>query len=195
MPSVPSLSGPSHHQLELRSPSCVPNTSPFQTRPNTTRSMPLVVPVTMSSTIVKGAVAQAQSTSPSSSPAAYALHPVQIKQTPLAQAARHALPALLAGFFAVRFRALVADPVSIMTTTLPLTAALQVAYAVLCLPVAGSQGGGAGARKQKARPGEGVVKKRGGGASGEGAVPSAVVVRLPTSPLSVPRSVSCIMVC
>jgi uncharacterized spore protein YtfJ len=77
----------------------------------------------------------------------------------------------------VRFRALVADPVSMMTTTLPLTAALQVAYAVLCLPVAGSQGGAGGARKTKARPGENVVKKRGGGGgAGEGAGPSAIVV-------------------
>ncbi|KAK4122415.1 mitochondrial carrier [Parathielavia appendiculata] len=143
--------------------------------------MPLVDPVTMPSTIAKGVTAQAQATSSrtTSTPplATYALYPVQIKQTPLAQAARYALPALLAGIFAVRFRALVADPVSTMSTTLPLTAALQVAYAVLCLPVAGSQGGGGakGARKHKARPGEGGPgsKKR-----PEGTGPSAVVTSL-----------------
>ncbi|KAK3898753.1 Translin [Staphylotrichum tortipilum] len=101
----------------------------------------------------------------------YALRPVQIRQTPLAQAARHALPALLAGVFIVRFRALVADPVSAMASTLPVTAALQVAYAVLCLPVAG---GSAAARKQKPRPGDGG-KKRG---AGEGAAGSAVVTAL-----------------
>ncbi len=141
----------------------------------------------MSPTLTKPAAAAQPPPPPSSNPAqpSYTLHPVQTKQTPISQTARHALPALLAALFALRFRALVADPVSAMAATLPLTAALQVAYAVLCLPVAGADGNHAkAARKPKAgtRPGEGAGKKRGGasGAGGEGGVVerNAVVVGL-----------------
>ncbi|KAH6854356.1 GPI biosynthesis protein family Pig-F-domain-containing protein [Chaetomium sp. MPI-CAGE-AT-0009] len=122
----------------------------------------------MSTTLAKGAVAQAQAqvafskTAPASP--VTTLRPVQIRPTPLAQAARHALPTLLAVLFAARFRALVDDPVSVMVTSLPLVATLQVAYAVLCLPVPGSTqgsgGSGGGARKtQKPRPGESTRRK------------------------------------
>jgi hypothetical protein len=134
--------------------------------------MPLIDPITMSSTLTKGATAQAQETP--AKPSTYALHPVQTKQTPLSQTARHALPALLAGLFAVRFPALVANPVSTMATTLPITTALQIAYAVLSLPVAGGSSTRA-ARKTKPRAGESSKKR----SSGEGvATSNAVVVRL-----------------
>lgn len=167
-------------------------------------SMALSDPATStSSTLAKGAAAQAQAHAAfaKSTPLAprTTLRPVQIRQTPVAQTARHVLPALLAGVFAVRFRALVADPVSTMaTTTLPLTTALQFAYAVLCLPAPGSSGptaagsgsaagsgaqaggggGGGGAAgtagtkaARKPRPGEGSLKKRGAAeSSGSGAI-------------------------
>ena len=144
--------------------------------------MPLVDPVTMASSIAKGATSQAQkatskttsTTASSSKDASPQLHPIPTKQTPLAQTARHALPALLGGLFLVRFRALVDDPVATMSSTLPLTAALQVAYAVICLPVAGSQNtpsGSSGSARKGPRPGE---KKR---SAGEGAGPSRVAVR------------------
>ena len=141
----------------------------------------------MSPTLTKPASAAQPPPTPPYNPAQqpYTLHPVQTKQTPISQTARHALPALLAALFALRFRALVADPVPAMAATLPLTAALQVAYAVLCLPVAGAEGDRAkAARKVKAglRSGEGAGKKRGGaGAGGEGGVVverNAVVVGL-----------------
>ena len=131
----------------------------------------------MSPTLIKSAAAAQPPPNPLSNPprATYTLHPVQTKQTPISQTARHALPALLAALFALRFRALVADPVPAMAATLPLAASLQVAYAVLCLPVAGAgaQNGNhtKAARKPKAgpRPGEGAGKKRvGAGAGGEG---------------------------
>lgn len=130
--------------------------------------MPLVDPITMSSTTTT----TAQASAPAASTPTNALRPVQIRQTPLAQAARHALPALLAGVFAVRFRALVADPVSAMATTLPATVALQVAYAVLCLPVAGGSATAAAARKQKGRVGADGKKRAGG----EGGVEGGAVV-------------------
>jgi hypothetical protein len=131
-----------------------------------------------------------QATTPPSKPAPTVLRAVQTKQTPLAQAARHATPALLAGLFALRFSALVADPVATMASSLPLAAALQAGYAVLCLPVAGSAaaaagggggsgGGGGGAKtgrkvKPVLRPGEGGgLRRRVGGGAGDG---GAVVV-------------------
>ena len=144
----------------------------------------MVDPATMSSTITKRAAAQAQATAPKASSAATQntaapttaaqLQPVQTKQTPLAQTARFALPALLAGLFLVRFRALVADPVSEMSIALPMTAALQAGYAIVCLPVAGSQNA---KPARKPRPGE---KKRPG--AGESGGPSAVAVCLYSSP-------------
>ncbi|KAL2190907.1 hypothetical protein L209DRAFT_675364 [Thermothelomyces heterothallicus CBS 203.75] len=141
--------------------------------------MLLADPVTsMSSALVKGAAAQAQAHAAFAKSAPLAprttLRPVQIRQTPLAQTARHALPALLAGLFALRFRALVADPVSTMaTTTLPLTAALQVAYAVWCLPAPGGPAAKAG---RKPRPGESSLRKRGAAeSSGSSALTTAVL--------------------
>ncbi|KAM7203699.1 Translin [Rhypophila sp. PSN 637] len=93
----------------------------------------------------KGAAAQAQF-----------LQPISLRQTPLAQSARHVFPALLATGFLVRFNALVADPVSTMKTALPAVVALQLAYAVVCLPVVGSQ---QGKPARKPRPGEKNLKK------------------------------------
>ena len=156
--------------------------------------MPLVEPITMSTTLAKGAAAQAQAQAAFSKAApvspATTLRPVQIRSTPLAQTARHALPALLAVLFGARFRALVADPVSAMATALPLVAALQVTYAVLCLPAPGStQGsggsGGSGARKsQKPRPGE-SIRRRGADAGAPNAVAvCCVVFPLPPVPCS-----------
>ncbi|KAI8633971.1 GPI biosynthesis protein family Pig-F-domain-containing protein [Xylariaceae sp. FL1651] len=73
-----------------------------------------------------------------------------------AQALRHAHPTILLAFFVIRFRALVADPVSTMWTSLPVVLALQAAYTIACLPAVGSQGAKA---TKKLRPGE---KKRAG---------------------------------
>lgn len=116
--------------------------------------MPLVDPVTMASSPTKGGATTPGVLTPAR------LLPVQIRPSPTAQTARHALPALLAAVYAVRFPALVADPVPAMASTLPVVAALQVAYAVLCLPAAGSPAKPAA----KSRPGE---KKKGAGAAGD----------------------------
>jgi phosphatidylinositol glycan class F len=73
-------------------------------------------------------------------------------------------PLLLAGLFAWRFNALVTEPVETLQTALPVVAVIQAVYAVLCLPVAGSQGAKA---LKKPRPGE--KKKTDGG-------PNALIV-------------------
>ncbi|KAK3947515.1 GPI biosynthesis protein family Pig-F-domain-containing protein [Pseudoneurospora amorphoporcata] len=136
--------------------------------------MPLVDPVTMSSSaIVKGAVAQSASTtkatsgsqgtdsttttmSTGASSSLATLRPVHIKQTLAAQTVRHALPAALTALYLLRFDALVADPVPVMRNALPVVAALQMTYALLCLPAAGEP---ASKSNRKPRPGE---KKKGG---------------------------------
>ncbi|QPH05555.1 hypothetical protein C2857_003418 [Epichloe festucae Fl1] len=100
----------------------------------------------MSSTLVKEASAQAAETKPS-----VAIHPVAIIDSPLAKSVALVRPILLAGLVALRFNALVADPVSTLRTALPGVAIIQFAYAVLCLPVVGSQ---AGKGSRKTRPGE-----------------------------------------
>jgi len=87
--------------------------------------------------------------------------------SPEAQALRHAHPVLLLALFAIRFRALVADPVPTMWSSLPVVLAVQAAYTIVCLPPVGSQGAKV---HRKPRPGE---KKK---SSLEGAGPNIAVV-------------------
>lgn len=108
--------------------------------------MPLVDPLTMSAAkgpsspnaIVKAAKAPAVS-------------PVPLHDRPLSRTVAAARPALLVALLALRFGRLVEDPVSTLTTALPVIAAVQSTYALVCLPVAGSQA------SRKLRPGD---KKR-----------------------------------
>ncbi|KAI2473197.1 GPI biosynthesis protein family Pig-F-domain-containing protein [Annulohypoxylon bovei var. microspora] len=76
---------------------------------------------------------------------------VQTIASPLAQVVRHAYPVLLISLFLIRFDSLVADPVAAMSNSLPIVMAMQVMYAVTCLPPAGSQ---ATKPAKKLRPGE-----------------------------------------
>ncbi|PNY25407.1 Glycosylphosphatidylinositol anchor biosynthesis protein 11 [Tolypocladium capitatum] len=108
--------------------------------------MPPVDPVTMSSTLAKGS-----STQGAEPKAKAAIHPVPVFDTPLAKGIAFARPAALLGLLALRFNALVAEPVSTLQSALPVVVAIQAVYAVLCLPVAGSQHAKA---TKKARPGE-----------------------------------------
>ncbi|KAM5352561.1 hypothetical protein ACJ41O_005283 [Fusarium nematophilum] len=119
--------------------------------------MPLVDPVTMSTTLTtKGAPAQ--------QPAPKAAVPaIPLLNTSAALPVSLAHQLLLAGLFVWRFDALVADPVATLQISLPVVAAIQATFAVLCLPVAGSSGAKA---VKKPRPGE--KKKTDGG-------PNAVV--------------------
>ena len=122
--------------------------------------MPLIDPVTMSSSIAQASKAQSCTSTPkdgSNLPQSHAqLQPTQVLPTQAAQTARHALPALQAAIFLFRFKSLVADPVSTMWSTLPVVAAIQAAYALVCLPVAGSS-------RPSRRPRPGEKKKDSGG--------------------------------
>lgn len=91
------------------------------------------------------------------------LQPVRLNPTAASRAARHVLPPVLAALFFAGLPRLVADPVSIMWASLPVVAFLQVLYAAVCLPMAGS----GAARARKHRPGD---KKKAADASGPGLV-------------------------
>lgn len=113
--------------------------------------MPLVDAVTMSSALTT--------------------HAVALLDTPLAKSVAAGRPALLLGLFYLRFGSLVTNPVSTLQTALPVVAVIQAFYAVLCLPVAGSQ---AAKTSRKSRPGD---KKR-----ADGTAPNAIAVRLSAIP-------------
>ncbi|KAJ6440283.1 phosphoethanolamine transferase PIGF [Purpureocillium lavendulum] len=124
--------------------------------------MPLVDPVTMSRTLAKG------SSAPSPQKEA-AIGPVAVLDTPVARPFALARPAALLALLAVRFGALVEDPVPTLKSALPVVVAVQAVYAVLCLPVAGSQHSKAA---RKPRPGE---KRK----AGDGAGPNPISVCRP----------------
>jgi phosphatidylinositol glycan class F len=79
------------------------------------------------------------------------LSPIPVFDTPLAKGISFGRIATLLGLLALRMDALITDPVLTLKTSLPVVAAIQVAYAVLCIPVAGTQVSKA---SKKARPGD-----------------------------------------
>lgn len=116
--------------------------------------MPLVDPVTMSS---PSKSPKAPSSASGKTNEAPQTHPVSVNPSAASQAARHVFPVLLGGLFYAAFSRLVADPVPIMWASLPVVALLQILYAFICLPMAGSGTG----KNRKQRPGE--KKKDGSG--------------------------------
>lgn len=125
--------------------------------------MPLVDPVTMTSASSSSKASSVSGKSVEPSP----LQPVHLHSTAASQAARHVFPVAIAGLFLAGFSHLVADPVPTMWASLPVVALLQIVYAALCLPIAGSVSG----KNKKQRAGD---KKKAGDASG----PNVVIVRL-----------------
>lgn len=110
------------------------------------RAMPLIDPVTMSSTMVKDTSTQGADTK-----SKLAISPVPINDSPLSKSIALIRPVLLLGLLGLRFDALVAEPVSTLQLALPAVAVIQAAYAITCLPVAGSQ---TTKVTKKSRPGE-----------------------------------------
>jgi len=104
-------------------------------------------PVSMSSTQTASSAASGTETKATKS----TLSPVGVFDTPLAKGISFGRIATLLGLLALRMDALITDPVTTLKTLLPVVAAIQVAYAVLCIPVAGTQLSKA---SKKARPGE-----------------------------------------
>ncbi|ODA80649.1 hypothetical protein RJ55_03608 [Drechmeria coniospora] len=124
--------------------------------------MPLVDPVTMSSTLTKGSSTQ----SIDAANRIAAINPVLVLDSPLAKRLARARPAVLLALLAVRFNALVAEPVATLQSALPVVVGIQSAYAILCLPVAGSQ------PPKKARRGD---KRKGSEVSGPNPISAAIL--------------------
>lgn len=116
--------------------------------------MPLVNPITMSS-LVKGPPSTTAATMASKP----ALQPVPIFSDPLSRTIATARPALLVALLILRFNSLMKDPVSTLKTALPVVTVVQVAYAIFCLPVAGSQ---LAKVAKKPRPGDKKKTEQGG---------------------------------
>ncbi|KAK0616061.1 GPI biosynthesis protein family Pig-F-domain-containing protein [Bombardia bombarda] len=182
--------------------------------------MPLVDPVTMSSSITKGLKSKASnssigSSSSTPSPTKQELQPVQTKQTPSAQAARYGSLALLTGVFLASFPALIAKsdddvertPVSAMRITLPVVTAIQLGYALLCLPVAGSSSsssssssqqqhhassGGSKPARKLVRPGEKKLKSS-DGAGGPNVIVASLLSLLLTAFATIPLYIAMIL--
>ncbi|KAK1543294.1 GPI biosynthesis protein family Pig-F [Colletotrichum paranaense] len=107
--------------------------------------MPLVDPVTMS------APASSKAASDAGKPKDNVLHPVQALASPAAQVVRHLQPVLISGLFLAQFSSLVTGPVRTLQNSLPIVVAIQVVYAFVSLPAAGSQ---SVRPSRKPRPGE-----------------------------------------
>ncbi|KAK8242013.1 GPI-anchor biosynthesis protein-like protein [Phyllosticta capitalensis] len=93
-------------------------------------------PATASST----ALPSSSSSSPSSSSSSKPIEPLS---TDVARIYTHLHPVLLLSLYAVQFNSIVAEPVGALAAALLPLAALQVIYATVCLPPAGSSGAGA----------------------------------------------------
>lgn len=99
--------------------------------------MPLIDPVTMSGiNSVSGEASKPKS------------FPTEFLSSDMARIVTHIQPAILLSAYYFRFNALVADPVHTLLHSLLPVALLQVAYAVVCLPAAGSN------MAKKLKPGE-----------------------------------------
>lgn len=108
--------------------------------------MPLVDPITMSSALAKDSSAQATDSKPKATIAA-----VPTFNNALSKGVSFGRVAVLLGLLAAQFNELVAQPALTLQSAVPVVAAVQVAYVVLCLPAAGSQQAKAA---KKSRPGE-----------------------------------------
>ncbi|KAG9249930.1 phosphoethanolamine transferase [Emericellopsis atlantica] len=84
------------------------------------------------------AVTKGQSASPGEAKSKPTLHPVAMADTPAAQAVSIGRPALLLGALYVRMPALINDPVAALNSALPFVVLVQIAYAAICLPIAGA---------------------------------------------------------
>ncbi|KAI6784206.1 Glycosylphosphatidylinositol anchor biosynthesis protein-like protein [Emericellopsis cladophorae] len=84
------------------------------------------------------AATKGRSASPGEAKAKTTLHPVAIADTPAAQAVSIGRPALLLGALYVRLPALINDPVAALNSALPFVVLVQIAYAAICLPIAGA---------------------------------------------------------
>jgi phosphatidylinositol glycan class F len=94
--------------------------------------------------------------------------PIETLHTDAAKLYTHIHPVLVLSLYALRFNAIVADPVPALLRTLVPLAALQIAYVAICLPPTGS----GTVMVEKKKPGE---KKK----VAERGLSRSIIVRLP----------------
>lgn len=85
--------------------------------------------------------------------------PIRILSNPTAQAYSHLHPVLTGSIFALRFNALVSDPVTTLSTLLPVFAVLQIIYVIICLPAAGAALGSSNKARSSGKIGPGSKRK------------------------------------
>ncbi|KAG5974970.1 hypothetical protein E4U55_007922 [Claviceps digitariae] len=103
-----------------------------------------------------------------------AILPIPLLDNPLSKSLALLRPVLLLALLVARFNDLVTDPVPALQYALPLVAALQTGYVLICLPVAGFQ------TSKKVRPGD--HKKRAAiGGNTHNAVSTAILALLLTA--------------
>ncbi|TQS33197.1 hypothetical protein Golomagni_06464 [Golovinomyces magnicellulatus] len=121
----------------------------FDARPSAIQrnlaAMPLVDPITMSTTSSK-----TTSVATTDSKAKFTMLPAHVADEPLAKAIAFARPAVLFAILGAGMKHLIATPVWTLQMSLPVIAAVQIVYAVVCLPVVGSSLGKARKTKKNA---------------------------------------------
>ncbi|KAL1615121.1 Glycosylphosphatidylinositol (GPI) anchor assembly protein [Diplodia seriata] len=90
----------------------------------------------------------------SSSAPASSSKPIETLNTDIARIYTHIHPILVVSIFAVQFNGIVADPVPSLFNALVPLSVLQVVYAILCLPAAGSSSKSSGGARRKGASGK-----------------------------------------
>lgn len=110
--------------------------------------MPLVDPISMSSTSAQSPAGQSSESKPK-----YLIHPAPVWDSPIAKGIAFSRPAILLGLLATGLSWLIAEPSSALQVSVPIVSVIQLGYAVLSLPVAGSQLGKARKAQKKKESG------------------------------------------
>ncbi|EZF35990.1 hypothetical protein H101_00505 [Trichophyton interdigitale H6] len=105
--------------------------------------------------------------------------PIRILSNPTAQAYSHLHPILIGSIFALRFNALVSDPVTTLSTLLPAFAVLQIIYVIICLPAAGTALGSSNKARSSGKIGVGSKRKDQETSIGSKVVPAILSLSLP----------------
>ncbi|KAK2867972.1 hypothetical protein FQN49_003290 [Arthroderma sp. PD_2] len=105
--------------------------------------------------------------------------PIRILSNPTARAYSHLHPVLIASIFGLRFDALVSDPVTTLSTLLPVFAVLQIIYVIICLPTAGTAIGSSNKARSSGKIGTGLKRKDAENTIGPKVVPAILSLSLP----------------
>lgn len=126
----------------------------------------LCISATFAAMASKVTIDASATSKPKPSPAA----PIEPLKNDVARVYTHLHPAVILSLYALKFRAIVADPVPALLSILAPLAVLQIAYVAVCLPPTGET-----PKVKKSKPGE---KKRHSPGKLESGLNGTIVVRL-----------------